>query len=75
MVVEEKACWPKRNPAFEVVKAGSPLNLLSFSLDLWFTWICSLGDLVCSVRTLGGTLLCDYQQKLSETRVWVRINT
>ncbi|KAG5378637.1 hypothetical protein IGI04_026479 [Brassica rapa subsp. trilocularis] len=49
----QKSCWPKKNPAFEVVKAGSPLNLLSFSLVLlWFTRIFSLGDLVCSLRTL-----------------------
>ncbi|KAG5378234.1 hypothetical protein IGI04_026076, partial [Brassica rapa subsp. trilocularis] len=48
-----KPAGRRENSAFEVVKAGSPLKLLSFSLVLlWFTRICSLGDLVCSLRTL-----------------------
>ncbi|KAF3552849.1 hypothetical protein F2Q69_00013676 [Brassica cretica] len=46
LVVEEKACWLRRNPAFEVVKTDSKPKISYLSLlrnSLLFAWNCPLG--------------------------------
>ncbi|KAG5383519.1 hypothetical protein IGI04_034989 [Brassica rapa subsp. trilocularis] len=62
----------KRTTSLCWTGASHPATFESLVVSLGYsaTLSVTLRTIICSLRTLGGTLLCDYQQKLSETRVW-----